>query len=153
MRPRRRRRPGGGALGAALALVPCLLLLGACSSGGSGGNRPTVGRIQPQNLPPGVLLQDDFSNPRSGWLVSDTADASLAYRNGQYRIFPKRTARTAFVGTDFNGRAVASLMSLGDISIDVDVREENPTPALYGVFCRQDRPFHSGYLGAINGDG
>jgi hypothetical protein len=60
----------------ARALVVMAFALGACGA-------PAGGATQG---PPGVIFQDDFSNPESGWDTHTGADATTNYDNGQYLI-------------------------------------------------------------------
>jgi hypothetical protein len=53
-----------------------LLALTACA--------PRSGAATPGE--PGVLFQDDFSNPNSGWDVHSGADMTVNYTEGRYQI-------------------------------------------------------------------
>jgi hypothetical protein len=97
--------------------------------------------------PAGVLFQDDFSDPGSGWYVDDAPDeGSYAYENGVYAI-------TALVnGLQMWGNAG---QSFGDVVVEVDATQVS-APAngnnAYGVGCRIQEN-GDGYFLRISADG
>lgn len=112
----------------------------------------------PTDVPPteaptetGVLLEDDFSDPGSGWYVDDSpGEGSYAYENGVYAI----TAIES--GLQLWGNAGRSF---GDVTIEVDATQIS-APAndnnAYGVGCRIQSGGNvdgDGYFLRISGDG
>jgi hypothetical protein len=97
----------------------------------------------------GVLLEDDFSDPGTGWYVDDDpGQGSYAYENGVYAI----TALSS--GLQMWGNANRSF---GDVVITVDATQIS-APAnnnnAYGVGCRiQPGTNGDGYFLRISGDG
>jgi hypothetical protein len=93
-----------------------------------------------------VLLEDDFSDPQSGWDRRSDADAEWDYRDGEYRI--------AVSTPDL---AVWSNMSephdWADLAVTVDARRvEGPLDNQYGMIVRyQDQS--NFYLFSISSDG
>ena len=94
----------GSGVGIAVGVGVLLLLIGACCAGIYGlyvygmsltptatvAARPTFEATPtdtpPAALPSGVLLADDFSDPQSGWEVSNDASSVLGYVDGEYSI-------------------------------------------------------------------
>lgn len=73
---------------------------------------------------PGPLYADDFSNPSSGWPVSDDGNVGYGYLAGEYRILVRdkywaAAARPGFQASNF--------------SVSVDIRNENVTYGSYGL--------------------
>lgn len=99
-----------------------------------GGSQPD----QPADLPlMGVLLQDDFSDPNSGWEVGEFDGGLIGYTNGKYFVISNQQS-TAMWG--------ASQQIFKDVVIEVDatpVRAPANQNNDYGVMCRLQ----------LNGDG
>ena len=98
-----------------LALV-IFLLATACTVIGS------------STVPEGVLLQDDFSDPSSGWdqVVSD--EGVTDYQDGYYRITVNTPATDVWSNPGLN---------LTDIVIETDTRKlSGPDDNDFGVICR-----------------
>jgi len=76
-----------------------------------------------------VMLEDDFSDPNSGWSVSEDELTSFAYENGFYSImlFNKGYATWSTIGD-----------SNEDVRVEVDIRNAELASAAetYGVICR-----------------
>jgi hypothetical protein len=96
----------------------------------------------------GILFQDNFDNPRSGWDVETLTDGSLGYIDGQYDIMSKKDG-TALFGVAYQ--------SFTDTLINVDTFQisgpEN-NHDVYGVLCRATyaTKLHA-YAFVISGDG
>jgi len=111
--------------------------------------------FSPTNLPSGgalpsgtVLLQDDFSDPNSGWETGDYDGGSLRYAGGAYAVVSTQEGRMMWGVANRN---------FADLVIDVDatqiVAPSNDNNG-YGVFCRvQPGSTGDGYALLISGDG
>ncbi len=96
--------------------------------------------------PAGLLFQDDFSDPASGWEVGDYDEGSVGYRDGYY--FVSATAEdTRMWGLAYR--------SLGDVVVEVDATQFS-APAnnnnAFGVSCRVQSNNDAYHL-LISGDG
>jgi len=104
------------------------------------------GTETPPPPPSGVLFQDDFSDPVSGWEVGDYETGSVGYKNGVY-----------FVTSLGNGDTMwgAANRAFDNLIIEVDATQVS-APANnnndYGVMCRL-QPNGDGYYLLISGDG
>ncbi|MCS6909572.1 MAG: hypothetical protein NZM11_03240 [Anaerolineales bacterium] len=79
----------------------------------------------------GVILEDDFSNPQSGWDTYTGVDITTAYDNGRYLIAVETPNRDAFglAGLDLN-----------DMQISVEAQASGgPQDNAFGVLCRHTR--------------
>lgn len=98
------------------------------------------------DLGPGILLQDDFSDPKSGWEVSSSDYGLVEYENGRYKV-------ESYVEDTYNW-CVAGIHA-ADVRIDVDVEVaatvENGNDA-FGVDCRVQEN-GDGYGFRISSDG
>jgi len=96
--------------------------------------------------PPAALLQDDFSDPNSGWTERDAEDGSVAgYGNGYYRVF---AIGEGWMWGEAN-------QNLADVVVDVDATQVSAPPNNnngYGMMCRYNGDADA-YLFAISGDG
>jgi len=94
----------------------------------------------------GILLQDDFSDPGSGWEVGDYTGGSVGYKDGIYFVRGEEDGSTMW--------GVAH-RSFDDLIIEVDATQvlapANNNNA-YGVKCRE-QPNGGGYGLVISGDG
>lgn len=95
-----------------------------------------------------VLFQDDFSDPDSGWEVSEYEFGSVAYKNGKYAVVSFGDGATMW--------GVAN-QRFDNVAIDVDATQIS-APAnnnnAYGVVCRdQGETERTGYYFFISGDG
>jgi hypothetical protein len=76
----------------------------------------------------GVLYEDDFSDPNSGWVVADNSDYAVGYRDGTYQIELQ-------VASNFVWSIAGENFS--DVVITVDAQPDLPTgQGDYGVICR-----------------
>ena len=104
---------------------------------------PPTAQPQPSG---GVLFQDDFSNPNSGWNEMEFESGEVGYGDGYY-----------YAQTDLEAGMVWGVagQSFSDIVLEVDATQV-AAPAndnnAYGVMCRV-QPNDAGYLLRISGDG
>ncbi len=77
----------------------------------------------------GLLLNDDFSDPNSGWDRADETDYFSDYYNGAYRITVKTDMSDSWANPDSN--------VFKDVSIEVDTTKiGGPDDNDFGVICR-----------------
>jgi hypothetical protein len=113
-------RPAWNRLCSAL-LVAAITFIAACGPAKPAGTP----------LPPGVLFQDDFSNPNSGWDKHTATDVTTDYDNGQYLI------AIADPGVDVWGQPG---LDLADVAFRADAQYvAGPANNEYGLFCRYQR--------------
>jgi hypothetical protein len=112
----------------------------------------TGGGAAPPPAPPpspgGVLFEDDFGDPSSGWEVGDYDEGSEGYGDGYY-----------FIRGEADGIVVWAVPSqdFTDFTVDVDTTQVtgpgNDNNG-YGIICRvQPGPEGDGYAFFISGDG
>ena len=95
-------------------------------------------------LPGSVLLQDDFSDPSSGWDRVNTEDGITDYANGVYRIF---------VNTGNTDVWANPGMSFADTTIEVDATKTGgPDDNDFGLICRYEDSANF-YFFIISSDG
>ncbi|MGQ9710844.1 MAG: hypothetical protein ACUVXE_10305 [Anaerolineae bacterium] len=127
----------GGAL-LALALM-------ACSMPGLG--PPAIHTPEGGGGKSGVLFQDEFSNPKSGWEVAEYDTGKVGYGDGHYYVISYGDGNTMW--------GVAN-RSFDNLVIDVDATSVSG-PANnnndYGVICRTDQENGVGYYMLISSDG
>ncbi len=88
---------------------------------------------QPSSSPPpaGVLFQDDFSNPNSGWDKHTSADVTTNYDNGQYLIAVQQPAVDVWAQPG---------LDLTDVAVTVQAQySAGPANNEYGLMCRYQR--------------
>ena len=97
-------------------------------------------------VPHFVLLEDDFSDPSSGWDSGDGSDAEWGYQDGEYRILVRAEDLTVWANT-------RDRYDLANLVMVVEARREaGPLNNQYGVIVRyQDRA--NFYLFSISSDG
>ena len=97
---------------------------------------------------PGIFLQDDFSNPMSGWDRHTSADVTTDYDNGRYLIAIGQP------GVDVWAKPG---LDLTDVAVQVEAQATaGPTNNEYGVMCRYQRSGdgkNSFYFFFISSDG
>ena len=109
------------------------------------------GEARPEPPPTeGVLLQDDFSDPNSGWEVGEYEDGSVGYGDGYYFVTATR---------DDGAMWGVAYQDFTDMVIEVDATQVE-APAndnnAYGVKCRvqvEEGTGGDGYAMMISGDG
>src|SRR5438270_3951571 len=88
---------------------------------------------RPAATPPaaGVLFQDDFSNPNTGWDKHAGADVTTDYDNGQYLIAVQQPAVDVWAQPG---------LDLTDVAVQVQAQySAGPVNNEYGVMCRYQR--------------
>jgi len=95
----------------------------------------------------GIILEDNFSNPQSGWDTYTGADIITTYDDGRYLIAVETPNRDAFglAGLDLN-----------DMRISVEAQASGgPRDNAFGVLCRHTRngDRNSFYFFLISSDG
>ncbi len=94
----------------------------------------------------GVLLNDDFSDPNSGWEIADYDSGSVGYTQGKYFV------TSTEVGAAMWGVAGKNY---ADVMIEVDTTQVSAPSNNnndYGIMCRLDFA-GNGYSFNISGDG
>lgn len=98
--------------------------------------------------PPGVIFQDDFSNPNSGWDTHSGADLTTNYDDGRYLIAVEEPLVDVWAQPG---------LELTDVTIDVDASyAAGPINNEFGVMCRYTRGGdgkHSFYFFFVSTDG
>lgn len=107
---------------------------------------PLPTETPPPPPPLGILFEDDFSDPRSGWEVGDYDTGSVGYKDGVY-----------FVTSLGNGDTMWGMAnrSFDNLIVEVDATQIS-APANnnndYGVVCREQGN-GDGYYLLVSGDG
>jgi hypothetical protein len=86
---------------------------------------PTMSPSEMQNT---LIMQDDFSDPTSGWYEGSSEDSSYSYQDGSYVIdvYPEERIVWSYLGEN-----------LGDIEISIDTSMEIPVgDSGHGILCR-----------------
>jgi hypothetical protein len=97
--------------------------------------------------PPDILLEDDFSDPGSGWEEGEYDGGSVGYKNGVYFV--------TSTGMEYTMWGVAN-RSFDDTIIEIDATQISAGPEDnngYGVACRIQRNGTDGYYFVVSGDG
>ncbi len=97
-------------------------------------------------MPESVLLQDDFSDPNSGWEVGNYDTGSVGYAQGTYSVVSYG---------DSNMMWGLAYRNFTDVIIEVDatqVSAPSNNNNAYGVMCRVQED-DDGYVLRISGDG
>jgi len=122
----------------AVGVAALVLATLACGSFGSGSSAPSESQ--------GALLEDNFSDSKSGWEVGDYDPGSVGYKDGTYSVISLGDGNTMW--------GIANT-SFGDVDISVDAAQISAGPDDnndYGIACKvQDDG--SGYYLLISGDG
>ena len=94
----------------------------------------------------GLLLDENFDDPSSGWEVDDSEDGDVGYGDGYYYVLAKAEGIQIFG---------SGPVAFSDLVIDAYVSQIASSPTnvnAYGVMCRVQRN-GDGYLLRISGDG
>jgi tRNA A-37 threonylcarbamoyl transferase component Bud32 len=94
----------------------------------------------------GLLLQDSFGDPDSGWEVSDSDEGDVGYGDGYYYVLAEAEGIQIFG---------SGPVPFSDLVIDMYASQIASSPSninAYGVMCRVQRG-GDGYLLRISGDG
>ena len=106
-----------------MSLFIAMLILTAFACGLGSGS-------EPEYLPEGVLFQDDFSDPSSGWDRVDVSEGITDYVDGIYRIF---------VNTDNTDVWANPGLDFTDTIIEVEATKVGgPDDNDFGVICRYE---------------
>jgi len=122
-----------------LAIFVLLLASLACQTvSGGGGEAPASGNGA------GVLFQDDFSDPQSGWDQVRTADGITDYEDGIYRITVNTPNQDVWANPG---------KSFTDVHIEVEATKQGgPDDNDFGVICRYQNTDNF-YFFIISSDG
>jgi hypothetical protein len=92
----------------------------------------------------GVLFQDDFSDPSSGWLQGEDSLGRTEYYEGSFRIF---------VASDVAAKVAIPRLQFSDVHIQVEtIKAAGPDDNEFGVICRYQDPDNF-YFFTISSDG
>lgn len=129
-----------------LALMMFLALtISAC--GGAVATQPPAQATQApaEESGPAVLLQDDFSDPNSGWDRVNETQGSSDYQDGGYRIFVNET--------NYSVWANPNRTSYTDVHVEVDAQKiGGDDDNEFGIICRHADPGNY-YAAVITSDG
>jgi hypothetical protein len=126
-------------------LVVLLAAVLACKASGNAASQPTnptniptaVSPVNPNQSPAptqasplgAIVFQDDFSNPNSGWTVTDQDWIALDYADGEYRASVKKSYVASF--------SAFPNLQFDNVSIEADVRFiTGPDSSPFGLLCR-----------------
>ncbi len=128
---------GGHRAALRLLILAGALALGAC--GPAGGAAPGT---------PGVIFQDDFSDPNSGWDTHTGADVTTNYDDGRYLLAVEEPLVDVWATPG---------LELTDVVIEADTQyAAGPENNEYGLMCRYTRAgdgSNSFYFFFISSDG
>jgi hypothetical protein len=74
---------------------------------------------------PSTTFNDDFSDPNSGWVVTENDVAKVGYVSGEYQIFLKKDGYVEQVGHNYQA---------SDLQAEVDVRDAGSTDGSSGLY-------------------
>lgn len=94
----------------------------------------------------GVLLQDDFSDPNSGWEVANWEEGSVTYENGTYAVSAISEDKT--IWGNANVYFESTVIQFTTQQVEGPANHNNA----YGVICRESEG-GLGYFLRISGDG
>jgi hypothetical protein len=78
-----------------------------------------------------LLYFDNFSDPDSGWPISDSGNVKLSYQEGEYEILIREQ--------NYWGGAVPPLDDIAGYSVNADMRFQTGSGGFYGlIFDRED---------------
>ncbi len=129
--PPPRRRASKAAL-IATAFVTAVIAVASAATGVSDGD--------PGGSPTGMLIEDDFADPESGWVTGRNANRDMAYEGGHYRVRVTAPAFQQYTYSLFGRTGRAAL------AIDLHAQRAAGTPdGFFGVVCPIDRESEHGY--------
>ncbi len=115
-----------------LAALGCSLFTGIAPSSEAGGP------------PPGILFQDDFADPSSGWDQVNNPEGITNYENGYYRILVNTTDTDVWANPGLH---------FTDVIIEVEATKAGgPDDNDFGVICRY-KDIDNFYMFIISSDG
>jgi len=112
------------------------------------GQKASTPEIEPtsQPQPPGVLLEDNFENPDSGWEIGDYDSGSVGYENGSYFV-------EATIEDNLMWGTAGMVFENTDITVETRQIAAPPNDNNgYGIMCRVQSG-DDGYALRISGDG
>jgi hypothetical protein len=86
------------------------------------GGEGSASRVITVTWPPGVLYQDDFNDPSSGWPVEDWR----AYDNGEYSIFIEKAR-------DWDGSTIPGGKFFDAFCVEIEARKVGRPVGAYGI--------------------
>lgn len=109
--------------------------------------KPTLAPTTRPTSASGILFEDDFGDPKSGWGVRAVPDYEIGYIGGEYGIVVHKAQHEAW--------AVApQLGNLGDFSVEVDARRvSGPEDNDFGLLVRYQEDSDEFYALTISSDG
>jgi hypothetical protein len=128
-----------------VGLVLLAMVITACG----GGAVTTLVPVQESATEPptdsGALVQDDFSDPNSGWDRVSVTEGSTDYQDGGYRIFVNTT--------NYSIWANPNQATYTDVSVEVDAHKiGGDDDNEFGIVCRHADPGNF-YAAVISSDG
>jgi PKD repeat protein len=112
---------------------------------GPGGEDTASQTITVLPAPSGLLFQDDFRNPSSGWCIGRSALADYAYENGEYSITVKRPYWLYWCWAPQEHRFPE------DFIVEVEARQVSGPNGEYGIVWGKDSD--NFYMFAVSTDG
>jgi hypothetical protein len=108
--------------------------------------RPTLAPTARPTSASGLLFEDDFSDPKSGWGTRTVPNYEVGYVDGEYGIVVHKTQQEAW--------AVAPQLSLDNFSVQVDARRvSGPEDNDFGLLVRYQEDSDDFYALTISSDG
>ena len=138
---------GGGLIAAFAALLTALNAIGVI---GRQAASPTATPVVPRETPTATALlvrvEDDFSDPTTGWDIGADSDAEWGYQDGEYRILVHSTELVVWANPH-------ERYDLANLAVVVEARSvSGPVDNEYGVIIRYvDRSNY--YLFTVSSDG
>ena len=128
------------------AMMFLALVITACGGGAITTLAPAQATQAPeQPADTGVLLQDDFSDPNSGWDIVSVEEGSTDYQDGGYRIFVNTT--------NYSIWANPNQTTYTDTRVEVDAQKiGGEDDNEFGIVCRHADPGNF-YAAVISSDG
>ena len=132
------------------ALVSAGLVVGGCGDDATSDAEDSEPEIEEE-----VVLEDDFSDPTSGFTVSQNDTGSLGYDDGEYLIDALGAGTFKISDTDLDGEAfVGSASRLGDVRVEADVAKASvEDTVVMGLVCRLSTEVPGYYAALFDDDG
>ena len=97
----------------------------------------------------GIIFEDDFSDPSSGWYEGSWNRGEWSYKNGGYRILAREDEQFGMYGI-----GNANIGQLDDFVLEVDGKSlSSAKGSAYGVYFRQEDSDNYYYFEISSGDG
>jgi hypothetical protein len=128
-----------------VVLVLLAFVVTACGGGAVTTLAPVQESATEQPADSGALVQDDFSDPNSGWDRVSVTEGSTDYQDGGYRIFVNTT--------NYSIWANPNQSTYTDVSVEVDAHKiGGDDDNEFGIVCRHADPGNF-YAAVISSDG